>query len=214
MFGAFVGEDLVELVGEACQGGRVRRRVRLCGERSGEVGFLAAQRFEALTVATYPFLAKHGRQVTGLERLEVPLELSFDSCDLGARRCELLLDPRPLLRGKGCRLGERPLDQPPVAVQIGELRENGCLEPVLRQPLAAALVGAVLVPGGAGVVRVAAAAAVGGSADVGAAAVVAAHEPGEQELTRIAAPQRRVLPAAAQELMRLVEQLLVDERLV
>jgi hypothetical protein len=29
LFGAFVGEDLVELVGQAGEGGRVRRRVRL-----------------------------------------------------------------------------------------------------------------------------------------------------------------------------------------
>jgi len=30
LLGAFGGEDLVELVGEAGEGGRVRRRVRLC----------------------------------------------------------------------------------------------------------------------------------------------------------------------------------------
>jgi hypothetical protein len=32
--------------------------VRPCGERSGEVGFIAAQHFEALTVATDAFLAE------------------------------------------------------------------------------------------------------------------------------------------------------------
>ncbi|HZS30914.1 MAG TPA: hypothetical protein VFA37_06620 [Gaiellaceae bacterium] len=40
LLGALVGKDLFELVGEAGEGGRVGRRVRLCGERVGEVGFL------------------------------------------------------------------------------------------------------------------------------------------------------------------------------
>jgi hypothetical protein len=53
---AFVGEDLVELVGEAGEGGRVRRRVRTCGEAAGEVGFLLAKGLEALTVAMDAFL--------------------------------------------------------------------------------------------------------------------------------------------------------------
>ena len=83
-------------------------------------------------------------------------------------------------------VGERSLDQLAVAVQASELRENGRLEPVLRQPLAAALAGAVLVAGRARVIGVPAAAAVRGGADVGAAAVVTADEPGEQELAGIA----------------------------
>lgn len=33
---AFSGEDFVEFVGEAGEGGRVRRRARLSGERPGE----------------------------------------------------------------------------------------------------------------------------------------------------------------------------------
>jgi hypothetical protein len=60
LFGAFGGEDLVEFVGKAGEGGRVRRRVRLCGERSGEVGFLLAEDLKALTVATDAFLAEGG----------------------------------------------------------------------------------------------------------------------------------------------------------
>jgi len=58
LFGAFGGEDLVELVGEAGEGGRVRRRVRLCREPPGEVGFLLAQRLETLTVATSAFFTE------------------------------------------------------------------------------------------------------------------------------------------------------------
>jgi hypothetical protein len=92
LFGALRGEDLVELVGEAGEGGGVRRRVRLCGQRSGEVGFL---------------------------------ELSLDASDLRARRRELLLDARSFLSGERCRLGERALDQLAVAVEPGELCEDG-----------------------------------------------------------------------------------------
>jgi hypothetical protein len=33
LLGASGGEEFVELVGEAGEGGRVRRRVRLCGDR-------------------------------------------------------------------------------------------------------------------------------------------------------------------------------------
>ncbi|MEW6582184.1 MAG: hypothetical protein AB1416_05430 [Actinomycetota bacterium] len=62
LFGAFVGKDLVELVGE---GGRVRRRVRLCGERASEFAFLLAEGLEALTVATDAFLAKRRRELSG-----------------------------------------------------------------------------------------------------------------------------------------------------
>ena len=58
LFGALVGEDLVELVGKAREGGRVRRCVRLCGERLGEVGFVGAESLEALTVATHASLAE------------------------------------------------------------------------------------------------------------------------------------------------------------
>jgi hypothetical protein len=45
------------LVGEAGDVGRVRRRVRLCGEPATELGFLLAEGLEAVTVATDAFLA-------------------------------------------------------------------------------------------------------------------------------------------------------------
>ena len=35
LLGAFGRDDVVELVGQACEGGAVRRRVRLCGEPAG-----------------------------------------------------------------------------------------------------------------------------------------------------------------------------------
>jgi hypothetical protein len=42
LFRAFGGKELAELVGEAGEGGRVGRRVRLCGEPVGEVGWVDA----------------------------------------------------------------------------------------------------------------------------------------------------------------------------
>jgi len=50
--------------------------------------------------------------------------------------------------------------------------------------------------------------------DVRAAAVVTAHQPGEQEFSWVATPQRAVLVAAAHDLLRLLERVLVDERFV
>jgi hypothetical protein len=44
--------------------------------------------------------------------------------------------------------------------------------------------------------------------------MVAAHEPREQEIARVAPAQRRVLTAPAQDLLRLLERPLADERLV
>ncbi|MGH2998089.1 MAG: hypothetical protein ACRDNM_02215 [Gaiellaceae bacterium] len=53
LLGALVADDLVELVGEARESGRVGRRVRLCAEAVGEFGFLIAQSFEPRTVAAH-----------------------------------------------------------------------------------------------------------------------------------------------------------------
>jgi hypothetical protein len=55
-----VGNDLVEFVGEAGEGGTVERRVRVCGDACREVGFLPAKRIEALTVAAYALVAERG----------------------------------------------------------------------------------------------------------------------------------------------------------
>lgn len=60
-------------------------------------------------------------------------------------------------------VGERRFDQAAVAIEVGELSEDGGFEPVLGQPVAVALARAVLAAGGAGVVGVAAVASVGGS---------------------------------------------------
>jgi hypothetical protein len=106
-----LARDLVQLVGEAGEGGRVRRHVRLCGERSGQVGLLLAEGLEALTVAANAFLT-NAAELAGLERVEVALELPFESGDLGAREGELIFDPGALLGRLHRRVGERSLEQP------------------------------------------------------------------------------------------------------
>jgi deoxyribodipyrimidine photolyase-like uncharacterized protein len=57
LFGAFAGDDVVELVGEAGEGANVGRLVGLRGEPAAEVGLLVAERFQAGTVALDAFVA-------------------------------------------------------------------------------------------------------------------------------------------------------------
>ena len=64
LFRVSSGDDLLELVGEADEGGRVRRRVGLCGEPAGELGVVATERFEAVTQAVDPLLAEADSFVT------------------------------------------------------------------------------------------------------------------------------------------------------
>jgi hypothetical protein len=73
--------------------------------------------------------------------------------------------------------------------------------------------GAVLVAGGAGVVGAAAAASMHTRADIGATAVVAAHEPG-QEVARVLRRERCVFAPAPEDRLSGLERVLVDERVV
>ncbi|HEX5246384.1 MAG TPA: hypothetical protein VFW41_04565 [Gaiellaceae bacterium] len=160
MFGVLVGDDRFELVGESGEGGAVGRCVRLCGETGGEAGFSFAQGFEAVTVAAHAVLEEVGREPPVFEAFEVALQFALDARDFCARRGELLFEFGPLAFGHGCEVGECFLDDVAVAVQLGELGEDGGFEPVLGEPVAGAFGGAVLVAGGAGVVGVAAVASV------------------------------------------------------
>ena len=132
--GTFVREYLVELLGETDESSHVRRRLAVCGETAGEVGLPPAH-------AAPPRAHEgqgggpgmRGREVGFLEGLEVALELPLQPRDLGPGRGELLLEPRQLLGGVLRRGGERPLDEAAVSVELGELADDGCLEPVFRQ---------------------------------------------------------------------------------
>jgi hypothetical protein len=134
--------------------------------------------------------------------------------DVGAHAGELLLVLGTVDAGLFGGLGECVVDELPVAVDGGELGEYGVLQAFLGQSLSLAAGAAVLVASGAGVVGVAGVAAVGGGADVGASAVLAAHEPGEQEGRGVAAPQRGVLEASGEDLLGLLEGVLLDQWLV
>ncbi|HEX5247791.1 MAG TPA: hypothetical protein VFW41_11750 [Gaiellaceae bacterium] len=214
MLRVFVSDDRFELVGEAAEGGAVGRCVRLCGEAGGEVGFSFAERFEAVTVATNAVLEEVGSEPALFEAIEITLQLALDARDLGARRCELFFEFGSLGLGDVREVGECLFDHTAVAVKLGELGEDGRFEPVFGEPVALALGGAVLVAGGTGVVGVATVASMRAGSDVGPAAVVAADQPREQEVGRVAATQRYILAAAAEDLLRLVERLVVDEWLV
>ncbi|MHB8470334.1 MAG: hypothetical protein ACYDCH_11370 [Gaiellaceae bacterium] len=160
MFGVLVGDDRFELLGEAGEGGAVVRCVRVCGEAGGEVGFSFAEGFEAVTVATDAVLEELGGEPAVFEAFEVALQLALDAHDLGTSRAELVIQLRSFAFGRLGEVGECSLDDVAVAVQLGELGEDGGFEPVFREPIAGALARAVLVAGGAGVVGVAAVASV------------------------------------------------------
>lgn len=98
------------------------------------------------------------------EALEVAFQFALDACDLGARRCELLLQLGTFALGRTRQVGEGLLDDAPIAVEVGELGEDGGFEAALGQPVAGAFGGAAFVAGGARVVGVAAVAAVRGRA--------------------------------------------------
>ncbi|HET8894648.1 MAG TPA: hypothetical protein VFM96_11185 [Gaiellaceae bacterium] len=188
--------------------------MRLCSEAGGEVGFSFPERFEAVTVAADAVLEEVGCEPSVFEAFEVAFQLALDARDLGARRCQLFLQLGPLGLGHVREVGECSFDHMAVAIELGELGEHGRFEPVFGEPVGVALGGAVLVAGGAGVVGVAVVASVRAGADVGAPAMVAADEAGEEIVGRVAAPQRRVFVSAAEDLLRLVEGVVVDERLV
>jgi hypothetical protein len=160
LLGVLVGDDRFELVGEAGEGGAVGRCVRACGEATGEVGFSFAERFEAVTVGTDAVLEEVGGEPSVFEAFEVAFQLALKAEDLGTRRRELLLQLRPLALGHLGEVGECSLDQVTIAVEVGELGEDGGFEAVFGEPVAVAFGGAVLVAGGAGVVGVAAIASV------------------------------------------------------
>jgi hypothetical protein len=84
LFGALAGDDVVELVGEFGEVGRVGRFVGVCGNLASEVGFLLAERFEARTVAVDALVAVGGGELAGFERFVVAVEFSFEPGDFGA----------------------------------------------------------------------------------------------------------------------------------
>jgi hypothetical protein len=88
------------------------------------------------------------------------------------------------------------------------------LELVAVEPLAVAGRAAEFLPAGAGVVVVVAAVPPRAHSDVGALALAAAHDAGEQEVGGVAAPAGHVLTPLGEQSLRAFEGLLLDERLV
>lgn len=122
--GFLVRDDRLELVGETAEGGTVGRCVRLCGEPGGEVGFSFAEDVEAVTVATDAFLEEVGGEPSVFEAFEVAFQLALDARDLGACRCELILQVGPFALGRIRQVSECSLDQMAIAVELSELGET------------------------------------------------------------------------------------------
>jgi len=115
--------------------------------------------------------------------------------------------------GLGDRLRERVADQLLIAVEGGELIEDGLFQLLAWEAFAIAGFRPVFLAASAGVVVVAAAVAVGGHADVGLAAAAAAQEAREEEVGGVAAPPG-VLAALGEDGLRLREGELVHQGLV
>lgn len=67
-----------------------------------------------------------------LERLQVAVDLAFKGLDVGAHAGELLFVLWAIRAGLLGGLGERVVDELPVAVDGGELGEHGSLKAILR----------------------------------------------------------------------------------
>ena len=109
---------------------------------------------EAGVQAGEALFAALGGESALLEGLEVALGRAFDTGDLGGDRPTLLIERwslalRLLLGGT-----EGVVDERAVAVDAGELAQDGGLELLARDALALAGFGSVLLAGGAGVVVV------------------------------------------------------------
>ncbi len=92
-----------------------------------------------------------------LEGLEVALGRVFDADDLGVDCLAALVERGALTQRFLVSGGERVVDERAVAVDAGELAQDGGLELLARDALTAADFGAVLLAGRAGVVVVGAA---------------------------------------------------------
>jgi len=118
---------------------------------------LGAEVVEAGVQARYALFAALGGEPALLEGLEVALGRAFNAGDLDGDRAALLIERwslalRLLLGG-----AEGVVDERAVAVDAGELAQDGGLELLAGDALALAGFGAVLLAGGAGVVVVGAA---------------------------------------------------------
>jgi hypothetical protein len=141
-------------------------------EAGGEIG-------EAL-------LAALGGEAAFLEGVDVAARGVFGAGDLGGDCLAAFVERGALAFCLLLGGGEGVLDERPVAVDAGELVQDGGLKLLAGDALALAGFGAVLLAGGAGVVVVEAAFAACGHADVCAAAVSASHDTGEQEVRAVA----------------------------
>jgi hypothetical protein len=154
LLGLAVGDDGFESAGGSGEVGRCGRVCGLVGAVASKLGLLGAEVIEAAVQARYALLAALGGEAALLEGLEVALGCAFCVCDLCgdcvASLIERRLLPLRLLTGGG----ECVMYELTVAVDAGELVQDGGLDLLARYTLTLAGFGAVLLAGGAGVVVV------------------------------------------------------------
>jgi hypothetical protein len=174
------GDNGFEVVGNGGELGRVGRCRGLWGELSGEVGVLLAEGVEARLEGRHACLEALRVQVASLEPGVVAVERPFGAAHLVGEGAALFLERRlRLLRLRGGGI-ECFADEGAVAVEGGELVDDGGFEFVARDAFAVTGFAAEFLSAGAGVVVVEAAVTARGCADVCAAAAAAADEPGEE----------------------------------
>jgi hypothetical protein len=172
---------------------------------------LLAQPVEARLEGGHAFLEPGCFEVAGFEGPVVAGEGTIGAARLLGEGAALFRKCPLRLLGFRRRCFERVADEGAVAVEGGELAEYGGFEFVAGDALAVAGFAAELLSARAGVVVVEAAVSPRARADIGAAAAAAADEPGEEVVAGVAAPQRHVLAALAQQALRALEGEVVDE---
>jgi hypothetical protein len=132
------GDCGFEVVGDGREFGRVGRRRGLWGELLSEFGVLLAQGVEAGLEGGHAFLESRSVEVPGFEGGVVTDESAFGAPGFVGERATLVLERRPrLLRLRAGRI-ERLPDEGAVAVEGGELVDDGSFEFVAGDAFAVA----------------------------------------------------------------------------
>jgi hypothetical protein len=153
----------------------------------GEVGVLLAEGVEARLERGHARFEAGGVEVAGFEGAVVAVECAFGAVGLVGKGAALFYERRlGLLCFRRGRM-QRFADEGAVAVERGELVDNGGLELVAGDAFAVAAFPPEFLSAGAGVVVVEAPVAARACANVCTAAAAAAHQAREQVVAGVAA---------------------------
>jgi hypothetical protein len=127
LLGLAICDDGFELAGGRGEVGCCGRVCGLVGAVVGELGVLGAEVFEAGVQARDALFAALGGEPALLEGLEVALGCAFCAGDLGGDRVAALIKRGSLLLCLLVGGGEGIVDECAVAVDVGELAQDGGL---------------------------------------------------------------------------------------